>query len=288
MGKNKSQNKSKFYFTKKEKLEEEENKDENEEKEEQEEEIKEKEEVSEDEEIADEEPEEEKENAEENNEEGNQEGEKEPPKKFVAFKDRDYILRVPAKKYYTYKMIETLAMSASSTNPKLKSYIVCPGLIYGCEETIFYEYYKYAWLNSPEKLPILANEQFNGKNAGKNSIPTIHIYDLVNAIKRIADKKPAIKYIFAVDRTKNRQLKRIITAISKSVGNGKVEVTEDKDKIPSFDFLNIDIRVKTSKIFEDVRGDEEEEEDFLKRCFKWHCEVFIFLFSSVLKVKERN
>jgi hypothetical protein len=170
-------------------------------------------------------------------------------------------------------MIETLALSASNTNPMLKSYIVCPGLIYGCEETTFYEYFKYAWLQDPEKLPILANENFNGKNFGKNSIPTIHVYDLVNAIKRIADRKPSIRYIFAVDKTKSRQLKRIITAISKSVGNGKIEVTEDRTKIPSYDYLNIDIRVKTSKIFDDVKGDDEEEEDFLKRCFKWHCEV---------------
>jgi nucleoside-diphosphate-sugar epimerase len=156
----------------------------------------------------------------------------------------------------------------------LKSYIVCPGLIYGCEETTFSEYFKYAWLQDPHKIPILGNEYFNAKNAGKNSIPTIHVHDLVSAIKRIADKKPSNRYIFAVDRSKNRQLKRIISAISKSVGNGLVEITEDNTKIPSYDYLNIDIRVKTSKIFDDVKGDEEEEEDFLKRCFKWHCEVY--------------
>jgi adenylate kinase len=202
----------------------------------------------------------------------------------VAFKDRDFILRVPDKKCYHYKMIETLALSAAQTNQQLKSYIVCPGLIYGYEQTVFYEYYKMAWLQKAEGLPIIG--------AGKNYIPTIHIQDLVNLVKRIVETKLNIQgYIFAVDRTKNKTLKHIIKAISKSVGDGKIEHLEPSlsDIIPSFNELSIDVRVKTSKVFDDERKeDEEEEEDFNNRLFKWHCEVKLILYSLVLNQKEKN
>ena len=60
----------------------------------------------------------------------------------MSFNDKDYVYRVPGKKYYTFKMIETLALSAASTNKMLKSYIVCPGIFYGMGESIFYEYFK--------------------------------------------------------------------------------------------------------------------------------------------------
>ena len=39
-------------------------------------------------------------------------------------------------------MIETLAYSASCTNKMLKTYIVCPGFLYGNGENIFYDYFK--------------------------------------------------------------------------------------------------------------------------------------------------
>lgn len=226
---------------------------------------------SEDEDVVDEEPEEP-----DNNENLDMEGkEKELPKKYLFFKDKDYVLRVPSKKYYHYKMIETIALAAANTNPMLKTYIVCPGLIYGMGEDIFYEYFKKAWLmNSPnDKLTVISD--------GKNSIPTIHIKDLVSLIKRLIEKKPIEKYIFAVDRTKNRSLKNIITSISKSTGSGLIEhinpssLNNSSINIPSFNELSINIKCKTSKVFDDTKEDDEDQEDFEKRCFKWHCEFGI-------------
>ena len=164
-------------------------------------------------------------------------------------------------------MVETLALS--NTNPNLKTYIVCPGFIYGCGEDLFYDYFKMSWLEIPGKLPIISK--------GKNTIPTIHIKDLVSLIRRVIETKPKNKYIFAVDHTKNRQLSNIIKKISKGVGNGLVENLEPdkKAKIPHFDELSIDIKVKPSKIFNDERRDDEEEEAFEKRKFQWHCEFGI-------------
>ena len=170
-------------------------------------------------------------------------------------------------------MIETLGLSAANTNPMLKTYIVCPGFIYGCGEDIFYEYFKMAWLQDPSRLPVAGD--------GKNFIPTIHIKDLVNGIKRIIEKKPAIKYVFAVDKTKNKSLKSVIKSISKSVGNGSIEnfdLNKDKiDHIPNFTEFTMNVKVKTSKLYSDERKEEEEDEEFDKRKFKWHSEVTNFL-----------
>jgi adenylate kinase len=191
-----------------------------------------------------------------------------PKPKILYFKDKDYVLRVPSEKYYKFKMLETLAMSSSNINPKLTTYVVCPGLTYGQGEDIFYEYFKMAWLQDPEYLPILGE--------GKNIIPTIHIQDLVSLIQRIIENPPKQKYIFAVDRTKNKSLKNIIESISKSTGTGRFKkIHEEKNSIPSFEELSIDIKCKTSKVFEDEKNEDEEEEEFEGRKFKWHCEFGI-------------
>ena len=153
-------------------------------------------------------------------EEGEEGGEPKEPKKILYFKEKDFIKRIPSPKFYHDKMVETLALS--NTNPNLKTYIVCPGFIYGCGEDLFYDYFKMSWLEIPGKLPII------GK--GKNTIPTIHIKDLVSLIRRVIETKPKNKYIFAVDHTKNRQLSNIIKKISKGVGNGLIENLDvDKD-----------------------------------------------------------
>ena len=213
---------------------------------------------------------EEKKEAEEKKENEEGEGEQKEPKKILYFKEKDFIKRIPSPKFYNEKMVETLALA--NTNPNLKTYIVCPGFIYGCGEDLFYDYFKMSWLEIPGKLPII------GK--GKNTIPTIHIKDLVSLIRRVIETKPKNKYIFAVDHTKNRQLGNIIKKLSKGVGNGLVEnldpnIPENITKIPHFAELSIDIKVKPSKIFNDERKDDEEDEAFEKRKFQWHCEFGI-------------
>lgn len=199
------------------------------------------------------------------------------PKKYIQYKEKDYILRQPNEKYLSYVSLETLALSACSTNKNLNSYIVCPGFIYGDEENIFFNYFKSAWLEEIE-LPII--------NKGKNWIPTIHIKDLISIVDRIILNPPNEKYILAIDKTKNRSLNNIISSISKGVGNGKLRIKyEQTDEFKSneiemnrryfFEELGIDVKIKSSKITDDVKGEEEEEEEFEKRKFKWHCEYGI-------------
>ena len=80
----------------------------------------------------------------------------------------------------------------------------------GCGEDFFFDYFHFALMGHLSYIPILGN--------GDNHIPTIHILDLIQVIKRIIDKKPEQKYIFACDKTKNPTMKNILNSIGNFIG----------------------------------------------------------------------
>ena len=196
----------------------------------------------------------------ENNENENKE-------RIFYYKDSDYNLRIPNQKYRKYKIIESKALSI--TNPNIKVYIICPGFIYGCGENFFFEIFRDIYLG--KKIPLFGE--------GKNSIPTIHIIDLIKIIKRVIEKKPYIKYIFAVDKTKNPSLNNILKSISKAIGDGKINKLNkfNVNEVYMENYINfkIDVKILPSKFYLDERKQDEDIEDFNKRKFKWHCEFGI-------------
>ena len=127
------------------------------------------------------------------------------------------------------------------------------------------------YLGNPNPIPII------GK--GLNSIPTIHIIDLIKIIKRVIEKKPNDKYIFAVDKTKNPSLYNIIKSISLAIGDGKIKKMEKFDindiYMENYQEMNIDVKILPSKICFDERKQNEDIEDYNKRKFKWRCEFGI-------------
>ena len=157
---------------------------------------------AEEEEAEEEAPEDEEE--EEEKEEGNEE-EKDGPvdengepivrQKPLFYKESDYHLRVPHERYQHLKTLETLALSSTTTQEKLRVHVMCAGIRYGNGERIFYDHFQQAWIQNPRALPII------GK--GENLIPTIHIIDLVGLVKRVVIDNPKVHpYIFAIDKTK--------------------------------------------------------------------------------------
>ena len=196
--------------------------------------------------------------------------EEEAKNKIFYYKDTEYNSRIPNRKYIQYKDLETLALT--NTNPMLKVYVICPGFIYGCGEDFFFNYFRMAYLNKPSPIPLIG--------LGNNSIPTIHILDLVNLIKKIIEERPIAKYILAVDKTKNPSMKNIIKCISKGIGDGKIQTLHDFNiddlDLPDYNELNIDVKVKPSKILlNEPRKKYESKDDYEKRLFKWHCEYGI-------------
>ena len=199
--------------------------------------------------------------------------EKEPEKpkiKTFYYKESEYQKRIPNSKYFYYKILETAALS--NKNPKVKTYVICPGFIYGCGEDFFFDYFRLAWMGHLNYIPIIGE--------GDNFLPTIHILDLIQVIKRVIDRKPNQKYIFACDRTKNPTMKNILKSIGNCIGGIDVkkltDFSIDNVDIPNYIELKTDLRIKPSSLLDDEeRKSREDKEDYQGRKFPWHCEFGI-------------
>ena len=217
-----------------------------------------------------EEPDEEEEGEAEQEEAPDNEGEDAPEKPVVLnFKEKDFHLRIPSRRYQYMKTLETLALSSVKAQPNLTVYVLCSGILYGNGERILYDHFKRSWLQSPQKLPYI------GK--GDNLVPTIHVIDLARLVKKVVDKKPESYYIFALDKTKNPTQKRLVDAIAKGMGTAESEsanYVDVKDNLWS-DFLTLNLKMKSSPVMkdEDPPEDAEDPEEAAKALkFPWHCQ----------------
>ena len=52
----------------------------------------------------------------------------------------------------------------------------------------------------------------------------VHISDLVTYIEKIVEKKPKIPYLLALDHNPKPTQKKIVQAISKGIGTGKIQL----------------------------------------------------------------
>lgn len=215
------------------------------------------------------EEEEEDKEEEEPEEEGEDGEEKAKPPKVKFFKESDYVNRVPHERFIAHKNLETLALSAPKAQPMLKVHILCGGIRYGHGEGIFYDYFKNAWLQKPDHLQVLGD--------GKNLIPTIHIRDLARTVRRVIDDEVKKSYIFCVDKTKKPTQRRLVEAISKGIGTGKIKEAnphEIPDSIFWKAFMLLNLMMRSSSIYKKKalpEGEEGEEEDEAKLKFPWHC-----------------
>ena len=152
------------------------------------------------------------ENKEDNNNiiEENNNIENENKKYFIYYTENEYSKRIPSHKYYQFKYIENSLLDLNKI-PNIKAYVICPGFLYGYGESNFFEIFKLATLNLP--IHKIIPKYFN------NYIPTIHIKDIINIIKKIIDKKPDDKYLLAFDNAKNKTLKWVLKSIYKCMGN---------------------------------------------------------------------
>ena len=166
--------------------------------------------------------------------------------------------------------------------------MLCSGILYGKGETVFYEHFKSAWLQSPRELSVIGD--------GKNRIPSIHISDLALFLKKVVEKPPTNKYLFAIDHNKKPTQKSIIQAISKGVGTGKIKHIElgsiPKDDNFSDIFL-LNLKLKPSNAFslaleeaaqQEDPTDEDEEPKPAKFTFEWRCKEGIQ--ANIAKINE--
>ena len=181
--------------------------------------------------------------------------EKEENKIIVYYTEKDYLKRKPALKYFEFKYIENEAINLNQ-KVNIKSYVICPGVIYGYGEKLFYSFFRSALLGYHIEEIVL--------DKGRNIIPTIHMKDLVSIIAKVIEKKPLSYYILAFDQTKNRTLKNIVKMIYNCMGEEKnmMEKKENEDNMKENDIKdNKDIIVKEEKDEneESMKKDENDE-----------------------------
>jgi adenylate kinase len=213
---------------------------------------------------------------EEDEAEGDEQAEQQPededaePKPVVLrFREKDFHQRVPSRRFQYLKTLETLALSSIKSQPKLRVYVLCAGLLYGSGERILHDHFKQSWLQNPTQL------QYVGE--GKNLVPTIHVKDLARLVRKIVTKRPDRYYVFALDKTKNPTQKRIVSSIAKSMGtNQTASVAFDDVKQHEWaEFLTLDLKMKASSILKDDEPSpeaEDPEEEAKAGMFPWHCQ----------------
>lgn len=261
-----------------ENLEEKKNENKQEEEEKTEEKKKEEEDKDKEKENIDNENEEKKENLVEEKKEKEVVVEEKPKTQYIYYTETEFAKRIPDNKYIQYKIIESQIIQLSQKN-NIKSYVICPGFIYGYGEQFFYDIFKSFYLNKP---PSPALSYLLTSN---NTVPTIHVKDVVTLIKRLIERKPQHRYIFAFDQSPNRTIKHILKSIKKSIGCDNDENNQENvnNKSSYFTYLKLDLKAKPSNIFIDEKREGEDKEDYEKRAFKWHCQYGIAANASLIR-----
>lgn len=204
--------------------------------------------------------------------------EEKPKIQYIYYTENEFAKRIPDNKYIQYKLIESQIIQLSQKN-NIKSYVICPGFMYGYGEQFFYDIFKSFYLNKPPS-PALSYLL-----TANNTVPTIHVKDVVTLIKRLIDRKPQHRYIFAFDQSPNRTIKHILKSIKKSIGCNNDENNQEmvNNKSSYFPYLKLDLKAKSSNIFIDEKREGEDKEDYERRAFKWHCQYGIAANVSLIR-----
>lgn len=183
---------------------------------------------------------------------------------IYPFEESDLKQRIPSPKYQHFKILENKALAAMKNKENLKVYVLCAGVLYGNGEETLFPHFQQAWLQKSPSLPIIGT--------GDNIIPTIHVKDLSNMVKRIAQVKPEHHYVFAIDKSLNQTQTELVQTISKCVGSGKTHNIELDDVVYEdwAEFLSLNLRMSVSSIYEELILDQVEEDETKE--FPWHCE----------------
>lgn len=144
-------------------------------------------------------------------------------KSGTVLTDADFSKRVPFPKFQQTKLLENLAITASKFHKKLRTHVICSGLLYGNGEANdgFYEFFRRAWISlHPElaALPVVGD--------GKNNLPTVHVRDLsrfVIALTEESAQKIQKPYLIAVDLCKHSTQAQILKTISQGLGSGALK-----------------------------------------------------------------
>lgn len=130
----------------------------------------------------------------------------------ISFTEDDYRRRRAHPNFKSHISAEKLVIKHGKTNKaKFITYVVASGLTYGSGEEIFHFLFKTAWHGQAPALQCFGN--------GQNIVPTIHVKDLAAVIVNICDQNPKVRYLVAVDDSKNtlEEIVKVYLTISKFI-----------------------------------------------------------------------
>ncbi|NXB78390.1 KAD7 kinase, partial [Donacobius atricapilla] len=138
-----------------------------------------------------------------------------PENPETPFDDQHFRKRKSHPSFMDYINAEKHITKLGKTNKgKFSTYVVASGHQYGAGEELFHYFFKIGWLGETPAIPVFGD--------GNNIIPTIHIHDLAVVLQNVADHRPDLQYILAVD-TSVHTLEELVECISKNIGPGKIE-----------------------------------------------------------------
>lgn len=117
--------------------------------------------------------------------------------------DRHYRRRRPHPCFNQHLIIERKVLNLQQKYKNLvKSFIVCPGIIYGEEEDIFHYIFKSCYLNNPQVDIFLP---------ASNKLPIIYIHDFARYMMEIITKSPDGANYFLAVQPESLSVKEIVT-----------------------------------------------------------------------------
>lgn len=177
------------------------------------------------------------------------------------YSEKEYMYRRALPCYEYLRSLENITIMANRDKPTLKTYVLCSGIIYGHGEDSLYDIFETAFEG---------RDPLNKIGEGKNSIPMIHCQDLANMVKFLVLNKPEdYDYIHAIDHAKVRTQQSVIKAVSKGMGDTKIDKLSYLDCIYSYNYniLTLNVHLLPSPLF-NVDEDGEiikEGEEFVKK-----------------------
>jgi len=192
----------------------------------------------------------------------------ESEEKDKELRDNDFLTRHTPPSKLEQRDLENGVLSAcriasendyGAVHPHKRSYVICPGLVYGMgeeyEESLYHIFMK-AWNYLP-------GENFTIVGEGDNIVPTVHVKDLAKMIARIAVNSPNPRehpYILAVDKAEGQSQETIIQAIATKMGIEnikKIKHTEVEASSKELIYpLTLNLNMKIGEYLEGLMGDD--------------------------------
>eukprot|EP00760_Papus_ankaliazontas_P017158 PhM_4_TR17049/c0_g1_i2/m.8524/K00939/adk, AK; adenylate kinase len=166
------------------------------------------------------------------------------PKELEPLTEDQFNKRVPHAKYLVWKEVEKLCRNVN--NPKLQTYVVFSGLMYGCGEELLHPLFKQAWHLAPEGLPMYGT--------GEQMLPMIHTLDLVALVTKLmqifdADQHLEQRYIFGVDEGQCTYNK-FVAALNENMGPGSTFPVTEKEMMlfDNVEYYTLNLRLEPGQI----------------------------------------